>query len=219
MKARRRPFPTAASSVRFRSIIDLHALEAKGLSPVDVVNAINAQNLIAPSGTMKIDRFEYAIETNSAPSVVADLNNLPIKAVNGAVIYIRDVAHVRDGFPPQTNIVRVNGQRGVLMSIMKTGSSSTLDIIKGVQGVLASIKGQLPPQLKISSLSDQSIFVRGAINGVVREALIAACLTAVMILVFLGSWRSTLIIAVSIPLSILCQPDHALRAAARPSTS
>jgi len=157
-----------------------------------------------PSGTMKIDRFEYAIETNSAPSVVNDLNNLPIKSVNGAVIYIRDVAHVRDGSPPQTNIVRVDGHRAILMSIMKTGSSSTLDIIKGVHERLASIKGQLPPQLQIKALSDQSIFVRGAIDGVVREAIIAACLTAIMILVFLGSWRSTVIIAVSIPLSILC---------------
>jgi multidrug efflux pump subunit AcrB len=198
------PFPYGGKQRQIQVDIDLHALEAKGLSPVDVVNAINAQNIIAPSGTMKIDRFEYAIETNSAPSVVNDLNDLPIKAVNGAVIYIRDVAHVRDGFPPQTNIVRVNGSRAILMSIMKTGSSSTLDIIKGVQDVLANIKGQLPPQLKINALSDQSIFVRGAINGVVREAMIAACLTAVMILVFLGSWRSTLIIAVSIPLSILC---------------
>jgi len=198
------PFPYGGKQRQIQVDIDLHALEAKGLSPVDVVNAINAQNIIAPSGTMKVDRFEYAIETNSAPSVVNDLNDLPIKAVNGAVIYIRDVAHVRDGFPPQTNIVRVNGSRAILMSIMKTGSSSTLDIIKGVQDVLANIKGQLPPQLKINALSDQSIFVRGAINGVVREAMIAACLTAVMILVFLGSWRSTLIIAVSIPLSILC---------------
>ncbi len=153
---------------------------------------------------MKIDRFEYAIETNSAPSVVEALNNLPIKTVNGAVIYIRDVAHVRDGNPPQTNIVRVDGQRAILMSIMKTGSASTLDIIEGVRTKLDEMQGQLPPQLKISALSDQSIFVRGAIKGVVREAIIAACLTAVMILMFLGSWRSTLIIAVSIPLSILC---------------
>jgi multidrug efflux pump subunit AcrB len=198
------PFPYGGKQRQIQVDLDLNALQAKGLSPVDVVNAVNAQNLIAPSGTMKVGRFEYAIETNSAPSVVNDLNDLPIKAVNGATIYIRDVAHVRDGFPPQTNIVRVNGSRAILMSIMKTGSASTLDIIKGVQDVLASIKGQLPPQLKINSLSDQSIFVRGAINGVVREALIAACLTAVMILVFLGSWRSTLIIAVSIPLSILC---------------
>jgi multidrug efflux pump subunit AcrB len=198
------PYPYGGKQRQIQVDLDLNALQAKGLSPVDVVNAVNAQNLIAPSGTMKVDRFEYAIETNSAPTVVNDLNDLPIKAVNGAVIYIRDVAHVRDGFPPQTNIVRVNGSRAILMSIMKTGSSSTLDIIKGVQRVLAEMKGQLPPQLRIDSLSDQSIFVRGAINGVVREALIAACLTAVMILIFLGSWRSTLIIAVSIPLSILC---------------
>jgi multidrug efflux pump subunit AcrB len=198
------PFPYGGKQREIVVDLDLHALEAKGLSPVDVVNAINAQNIIAPSGTMKVDRFEYAIETNSAPSMVNDLNNLPIKAVNGAVIYIRDVAHVRDGYPPQTNIVRVNGKRGVLMNVLKTGSASTLDIIKGVQNVLVNIKGQLPPQLHIDPLSDQSIFVRGAISGVVREAIIAACLTAIMILVFLGSFRSTVIIAVSIPLSILC---------------
>jgi multidrug efflux pump subunit AcrB len=198
------PFPYGGKMRQIQVDINLPALQAKGLSPVDVVNAVSAQNLIAPSGTIKIDRFEYAVETNSAPSVVDDLNNLPIRAVNGAVIYIRDVAHVRDGYPPQTNIVRVNGKRAILMSIMKTGSASTLDIISGVQKKIQSIKGQLPPQLQINPLSDQSIFVRGAIDGVVREAIIAACLTAVMILVFLGSWRSTLIIAVSIPLSILC---------------
>ena len=198
------PYPYGGKQREILVDLDLHALQAKGLSPVDVVNAVNAQNLIAPSGTMKIDRFEYAIETNSAPRVVADLNDLPIKAVNGAMIYIRDVAHVRDGYPPQTNIVRVNGSRAILMSVMKTGSSSTLDIIKGVQHVLVNIKGQLPPQLKINPLSDQSIFVRGAINGVIREAIIAACLTAIMILVFLGSFLSTVIIAVSIPLSVLC---------------
>jgi multidrug efflux pump subunit AcrB len=198
------PFPYGGKQRQIQVDLDLNALQAKGLSPVDVVSAVNAQNIIVPSGTMKVDRFEYAIETNSAPSVVNELNNLPVKAVNGAMIYIRDVAHVRDGFPPQTNIVRVNGSRAILMSIMKTGSASTLDIIKGVRSVLANIKDQLPPQLQINALSDQSIFVRGAINGVVREALIAACLTAIMILVFLGSWRSTVIIAVSIPLSILC---------------
>jgi multidrug efflux pump subunit AcrB len=198
------PFPYGGKQRQIQVDLDLNALQAKGLSPVDVVNAVNAQNIIVPSGTMKVDRFEYEIETNSAPSVVKELNNLPVKAVNGAMIYVRDVAHVRDGFPPQTNIVRVNGSRAILMSILKTGSASTLDIIKGVRGVLANIKDQLPPQLQINALSDQSIFVRGAINGVVREALIAACLTAIMILVFLGSWRSTLIIAVSIPLSILC---------------
>jgi multidrug efflux pump subunit AcrB len=198
------PFPYGGKQRQIQVDLDLHALQAKGLSPVDVVNAVNAQNLIVPSGTMKIDRFEYAVETNSAPSVIDELNNLPVKAVNGAMIYIRDVAHVRDGFPPQTNIVRVDGKRAILMSVMKTGSSSTLNIIAGVQAVLANMKDQLPPELQINALSDQSIFVRSAINGVVREALIAACLTAVMILVFLGSFRSTVIIAVSIPLSILC---------------
>jgi len=200
------PFPYGGKLRQVQVDLDLHALQAKGLSPVDVVNAVSAQNLIAPSGTMKIDRFEYAVETNSAPQVLDELNNLPIRSVNGAMIYVRDVAHVRDGFPPQNNIVRVDGQRSALMSIMKTGSSSTLEIIAHIKEILASpaLKGQLPPQLLINPLSDQSIFVRGAIDGVVREAVIAACLTAIMILVFLGSWRSTIIIAVSIPLSILC---------------
>jgi multidrug efflux pump subunit AcrB len=198
------PFPYGGKPRQIQVDLDLHAMQAKGLSPSDVVNAFSAQNLIAPSGTMKIDRFEYAVETNSAPSVVNDLNDLPVKAVNGAVIYIRDVAHVRDGSPPQTNIVRVDGRRAIMMAVMKTGSASTLDIIKGIREKLVSIKGQLPPQLQINALSDQSIFVRGAISGVVHEAIIAACLTAIMVLVFLGSWRSTIIIAVSIPLSILC---------------
>jgi multidrug efflux pump subunit AcrB len=198
------PFPYGGKQRQIQVDLDLHALQAKGLSPVDVVNAISAQNLIAPSGTMKIDRFEYAIETNSAPQIVDELNGLPVKAVNGSVIYIRDVAHVRDGNPPQTNIVRVDGKRAVLMNIMKTGSASTLEIIRSVRAKLEFIKGQLPPQLRVDPLSDQSIFVRGAISGVVREAIVAACLTAIMILVFLGSWRSTIIIAVSIPLSILC---------------
>jgi multidrug efflux pump subunit AcrB len=198
------PYPYGGKQRQVQVDLDLHALQAKGLSPVDVVNAISAQNLIAPSGTMKIDRFEYAIESNSAPRAINDLNNLPIKAVNGAVVYIRDVAHVRDGSPPQTNIVRVDGQRAIMMSIMKTGSSSTLDIIDHVRQKIDSMRSALPPELQINPLSDQSIFVRGAIDGVVREAIIAACLTAVMILVFLGSFRSTVIIAVSIPLSILC---------------
>jgi multidrug efflux pump subunit AcrB len=197
------PFPYGGKSRQVQVDIDLQALQAKGLSPADVVNAVSAQNFIAPSGTMKIDRFEYAVETNSAPSVIDDLNNLPVKAVNGSVIYVRDVAHVRDGNPPQTNILRVDGKRAVMMAIMKTGSASTLDIISGVQKKLISITGQLPPQLQINFIADQSIFVRGAISGVVREAIVAACLTAIMILVFLGSWRSTVIIAVSIPLSIL----------------
>src|SRR6266568_4585180 len=198
------PFPYGGKQRQIQVDIDVPALQAKGLSPADVVNAISTQNLIVPSGTMKIDRFEYAIETNSSPSIIDQLNNLPIRSINGAVIYVRDVAHVRDGSPPQTNIVRVDGQRAAMMSIMKTGSASTLKIIEDVREKIGNIKGQLPSQLKINPLSDQSIFVRGAISGVVHEALIAACLTAVMILIFLGSWRSTLIIAVSIPLSILC---------------
>ena len=198
------PYPYGGKQRQIAVDLDLNALQAKGLSPADVVNAINAQNVIAPAGTMKIDRFEYAIETNSAPEMIAQLNQLPIKAVNGAVLYIRDVAHVRDGSPPQTNIVRVDGRRAILMNILKVGSASTLEIIDGVRSKIDGMRGQLPEQLKISALSDQGIFVRGAIKGVVREGIIAAVLTGVMILVFLGSWRSTLIIAVSIPLSILC---------------
>jgi multidrug efflux pump subunit AcrB len=198
------PSPYGGKPRQIQVDLNVQALQAKGLSPADVVSAVNAENLIVPAGTMKINRFEYAVETNSALPVVDALNDLPIRSVNGAEIYLRDVAHVRDGYPPQTNIVHVDGSRAILLSILKTGSSSTLDIIAGVQTKLAALNGQLPPQLKITALSDQSIFVRGAISGVVREAIIAACLTAIMILVFLGSWRSTIIIAVSIPLSILC---------------
>jgi len=200
------PFPYGGKQRQIQVDIDLAALQARGLSPGDVVSAVGAQNLIAPSGTMKVDRFEYAIETNSAPSIVAQLNDLPIKASNGTVVYVHDVAHVRDGYPPQTNIVHIDGRRAILMNVMKTGSASTLDIIASVREKVDNMvkRGELPQQLKIVPLSDQSIFVKGAIGGVVREAIIAACLTAVMILLFLGSWRSTLIIAVSIPLSILC---------------
>jgi multidrug efflux pump subunit AcrB len=200
------PFPYGGKQRQIEVDLDPNALQARGLSPADVVTAIGSQNLIAPSGTIKLDRFEYQIETNSAPSLLQGLNDLPIKAVNGTVIYVHDVAHVRDGNPPQTNIVRVDGHRAIMMSIMKIGSASTLEIIKGVRGVITNptVLGQLPPQLKITALNDQSIFVRNSIDGVMHEAIIAACLTAIMILVFLGSWRSTLIIAVSIPLSILC---------------
>ncbi len=200
------PYPYGGKQRQIEVDLDLNALQAKGLSPSDVVNALTAQNVIAPSGTIKLDRFEYQVETNSAPSLLEALNNMPIKTVNGATVYIRDVAHVRDGNPPQTNIVRVDGRRAIMMNVLKTGSASTLDIIKNVREIISSpsLKGQLPPQLRIVALSDQSIFVRSAISGVVREAIIAACLTAAMILIFLGSWRSTIIIAVSIPLSILC---------------
>jgi multidrug efflux pump subunit AcrB len=197
------PYPYGGKQRQVQVDLDLKALQARGLSPNDVVNAIAAQNLILPSGTMKVGSFEYQLATNSAPSTIAGLNDLPIKSVNGAVIYVHDVAHVRDGFPPQTNIVRVDGQRASLMTVLKNGDVSTLDIISRIRALLPLIAQQLPPELRITPLSDQSIFVRGAINGVVREGIIAGCLTGVMILVFLGSWRSTLIIAVSIPLSIL----------------
>ncbi len=200
------PFPFGGKLREIVVDLDPSALQARGLSPSDVVTALGSQNVIAPSGTIKLDRFEYQIETNSSPSLIEQLNDLPVKSINGAIVYMHDVAHVRDGNPPQTNVVRVDGHRGVMMNIMKIGSASTLEIIKGVRGVITNpaVLGQLPPQLKITALSDQSIFVRNSIEGVLHEAIIAACLTAVMILIFLGSWRSTLIIAVSIPLSILC---------------
>jgi multidrug efflux pump subunit AcrB len=197
------PLPYGGKTRQVQVDLDLSALQSKGLSPSDVVNAISVQNLILPAGTVKVDKLEYAVETNSSPTTVQALNDLPIRSVNGSVIFIRDVAHVRDGSPPQTNIVRVNGQRASLLTIMKTGSASTLDIISSIRKKLPQIQAQMPPELKVQLLSDQSIFVRSAISGVVREGVIAACLTGMMILLFLGSWRSTLIIAVSIPLSIL----------------
>ena len=197
------PYPYGGKQRQVQVDLNVPALQARGLAPVDVVNAISAQNLVVPSGTAKIGSYEYQMETNSAPTTIRALNDLPIKQVGGSIIYVHDVAHVRDGYPPQTNIVRVNGQRATLLTVLKTGSTSTLDIIKSIRSRLPAISASLPPQLRITPLADQSVFVRGAIDGVVREALIAACLTAVMILLFLGSWRSTVIIAVSIPLSIL----------------
>jgi multidrug efflux pump subunit AcrB len=197
------PYPYGGQQRQVQVDLDMPALQAKGLAPTDVVNTIAAQNLILPSGTLKIDHFEYQVVTNSAPASIAALNDLPIRSVNGRMVYMRDVAHVRDGSPPQTNIVRVNGQRATLLSIIKTGTASTLNIVQGIRDKLPQIESQLPPQLQISPLGDQSVFVRDSIHGVVREAIIAACLTALMILLFLGSWRSTLIIAVSIPLSII----------------
>ncbi|MEI6667445.1 MAG: efflux RND transporter permease subunit [Acidobacteriota bacterium] len=183
--------------------LDPAALQAKGLSPVDVSNALAAQNLILPAGTAKLGSFEHDIDINGSPDTVDELNDLPVKSVGRIPIFIRDVAHVRNGFPPQTNIVRVNGRRAALMSIQKSGSASTLDIISRVKEALPRIAPSLPPELVVSQLADQSVFVRASIDGVLREAVIAACLTALLILLLLGSWRSTVIIAVSIPLSIL----------------
>src|SRR5271154_5016052 len=197
------PYPYGGKQRQVQVDLNTTALQSKGLSPNDVVNAINLQNLILPAGTAKIGTFEYEVDMNGAPQTVAELNDLPIKTVGTTTIYIHDVANVRDGFPPQTNIVRVNGQRSALMTILKSGDASTLDIISSVKALLPTIKASLPPALVINPLSDQSVFVKASILGVVREAIIAACLTGFMILVFLGSWRSTLIIAVSIPLSIL----------------
>jgi multidrug efflux pump subunit AcrB len=179
-------------------------LQSKGLSPADIVNAINTQNLVLPTGTSKIGQFEYDVALNASPETIQELNDLPVKAAGNSTIYVHDVAHVRDGFSPQTNIVRRNGQRSALLSILKIGDTSTLDIVKEVRDMLPKIAATLPTQFKIEAIADQSLFVRAAIQGVVREAIVAACLTAVMILLFIGSWRSTIIIAISIPLSILC---------------
>jgi multidrug efflux pump subunit AcrB len=197
------PFPYGGKQRLISVDIDAGTLQAKGLSPVDIVNAINAQNLILPSGTAKMGALEYNVELNGSPKTIGELNDLPVKTVNGSTIYMRDVAHVRDGFAPQSNIVLSNGQRGVLMSVYKTGNASTLSIVDRVKQTLKEYEPQLPEGLQVTTFFDQSLFVRAAIQGVLREALIAACLTAAMILLFLGNWKSTLIIAISIPLSIL----------------
>jgi multidrug efflux pump subunit AcrB len=183
--------------------LNLDELYAKQLSPIDVSNALTLQNLILPAGTAKFLNTEYQVKVNSSPQVLEDLNNLPIKTVNGATVYIKDVAQVRDGFSVQSNIVRTNGARGVLMTVSRTGKTSTLDIVNAVKTALPKILANLPQDLKVTALADQSIFVRASIQGVLREALIAAALTGIMILLFLGSWRSTLIVCISIPLSIL----------------
>jgi multidrug efflux pump subunit AcrB len=197
------PFPYGGKQRLISVDTDPVALQAKGLSAMDIVNAVNAQNLILPTGTAKMGALEFNVEMNGSPNTVAELNNLPVKTVNGSTIYLRDVAHVRDGFAPQTNVVLANGQRGVLMSVYKTGNASTLSIVDRVKQTLLDYQPSLPEGLKVTMFFDQSVFVRAAIQGVIREALIAACLTAVMILLFLGNWKSTLIIAISIPLSIL----------------
>ena len=197
------PFPYGGKQRIVSVDINPAALQAKGLSAVDIVNAVNAQNLILPTGTAKLGTLEYNVEMNGSPQSIEELNDLPVKTVNGATIYMKEVAHVRDGFSPQTNIVLSNGQRGVLMSIYKTGGASTIEIVDNVKRMLEYNKGSIPDGMHISTFFDQSLYVRASIQGVIREAIIAACLTAVMILLFLGNWKSTLIIAVSIPLSIL----------------
>jgi multidrug efflux pump subunit AcrB len=197
------PFPYGGKFRQVMVDLDSRALQAKGLSPLDVVNALNQQNLILPTGTVKIGTLEYDVALNGSPKTIKEMNELPIKTVQGNTIYIGDVAHVRDGFTPQTNIVRHDGQRAVLLTILKYGSASTLDIVDRVKAEVPRMQAGLPPELELQTALDQSIFVRAAVDGVIEEAILAGCLTALMILVFLGSFRSTLIIAVSIPLAML----------------
>ena len=197
------PYPYGGKQREVQVDLDPRQLRARGLSGDDVVTAIGQQNLILPAGTEKIGNKEYFVKLNASPTEIDKLNDLPITTRNGSVIYVRDVAHVRDGYPPQTSVVRVDGKRAILMSILKTGNASTLDIIKGINEKLPTVKATMPKAVKLAELSDQSVFVRAAISGVIREGIIAAALTGLLILLFLGSWRSTLIITISIPLSIL----------------
>jgi CzcA family heavy metal efflux pump len=196
------PYPYGGKVRQIQVDLDLPKLQSYGLQPNDIVNAVNAQNLILPSGTVKLGSLEYNVELNGTPETIPELNDLPVKTANGSTLYMRDVAHIRDGFSPQTNIVRQDGNRGALMSIYKNGNASTLQIVAGIKNIVQQAAQALPPELKVTSLFDQSLFVRASIYGVLREGLIAAALTAVMILIFLGDWRPTIVISISIPLSI-----------------
>jgi len=197
------PSPYGGRERQIQIDLDSQALSARNLSAADVGNALSNQNLIIPAGTMKVGEFEYNVKLNNSPELAEDLNNLPIKQVGNTTIYMRDVAHVRDGAPPQRNLVRMDGHRAVLMTILKSGAASTLDIVDSVKSILPRLKETLPKSLKVAPLADQSVFVRAAVSGVIKEGIIAAALTSVMILLFLGSWRSTLVIVISIPLAIL----------------
>ncbi|HEY1586631.1 MAG TPA: efflux RND transporter permease subunit, partial [Polyangia bacterium] len=197
------PFPYGGKNRLISVDLDTQALQARGLSPADVVNALNLQNLILPSGTAKFGDTEYTVKMNGSPDAIAGLNDLPVKTSGGTTTYLKDVAYVRDGFSPQTNIVRKDGARGVLLSVLKNGGASTLDIVSNLRALLPRVQAILPGDIKVTPLFDQSVFVKAAVKGVVVEALVAAALTALMVLLFLGNWRSTLIIALTIPLSIL----------------
>src|SRR5437588_8771491 len=192
------PLPYGGKQAQIMVDLDPPKLFARGISPADVSNAINVQNVILPAGTQKIGDREYNVRLNSSPEVLEVLNDLPIKQVNGAMVYVRDVAQVRDGFAVQINIVAQNRMRSALLTVLKAANASTLDIIKRVKDALPRIKSTLPAELDITQLFDQSLFVRASINGVLREGVIAACLTALMILLFLGSWRSTIVVTTSI---------------------
>jgi multidrug efflux pump subunit AcrB len=197
------PSPYGGKVLQVQVDIDQHALQANGLSATDVVDAIARQNLVLPAGTEKIGKFEWVVNLNASPQQIVELNDLPVKQVNGTVVYVRDVAYIHAGSPPQTNLVRVNGTNAVLMTVLKSGSASTLDVIDGVRQRLPLIEQSLPATLHLAAVSDQSVFVKTAVFSVVREGLIAAVLSGLMILLFLGSWRSTLIISASIPLAVL----------------
>ena len=197
------PYPYGGKTRQVMVNLNPQLMQAKALSPNDVLTALGKEQLILPGGTAKIDQFEYDVDINADLKKIAEFNDLPIRKVGNTIIYLRDVATVSDGFAPQTNIVRQDSKRGALVTVLKAGDASTIDVVKGVRQLLPRVAQTLPPELRIQPLADQSIFVRGSVNGVIREAIIAAALTGLMILLFLGSWRSTLIIAISIPLSIL----------------
>jgi multidrug efflux pump subunit AcrB len=197
------PFPYGGKNRLISVDLDMQQLQARGLAPADVVNAVNLQNLILPSGTAKFAGTEYTVRMNGSPEAIAGLNDLPVRSNGGTTTYLKDVAYVRDGFQPQTNIVRQDGARGVLLSVLKNGGASTLDIVANLKALLPRVQATLPADIKLQLLFDQSVFVKAAVQGVVFEALLAAGLTAAMVLLFLGNWRSTVIIALTIPLSIL----------------
>jgi len=197
------PYPYGGKQRQVMVNINPGLMQSKNLAPTDVLSALNRQNIVQPSGTAKIGEFEYDVALNTAPRTIEELNDLPIRQNGSSTIYLRDVATVANGFAPQTNIVRQDGHRGVLMTVIKAGTASTLDVVGGIRRQLGRALQTLPPEFRIKPVADQSVFVAGAVEGVIREAIIAAALTALMILLFLGSWRSTVIIAVSIPLSIL----------------
>src|SRR5712672_2609404 len=195
------PLPYGGKVRQVQADLNQEALHTYGISANDVINALSIQNLTIPAGTQKIGTFEYKVNLDNSPAAIVAFNNLPIKTVNGTVIYMRDVAYVHDGSPPQTNVVHVDGKSAVLLSVVKAGATSTLSIISGIKQLLPGVANTLPSSLKLTAVGDQSIFVISAVSSVVREAVIAAALTGMMVLLFLGSWRSTLIITVSIPLS------------------
>ena len=212
------PSPYGGKILQVQVDLDQQAMQAHNLSADDVLNAITVQNLILPAGDAKIGKFDWNVALNASPILLDGINDLPVKKVNGTIIYVHDVAYVHQGSPPQTNLVRVNGSRAVLMTILKAGAASTLDVVDGVKSLLPRVEESLPSSLSLHAVGDQSIFVKAAIFGVLREAILAAGLVGLMILLFLGSWRSTMIIIVSIPLSILFSLI-ALARSGKPSTS